>query len=315
MLRELPMMGQEGTATFNPINSPIVDGCFHFLSDIKRYSEGQANAEKTKVDSESITTKIKGLAKYYNAKLVGITKMKDEHYYSYRGREAENYGEKIENTHKYGIVFAVEMDKEMIFRAPQVSEAVAVTKGYIDAAVIGMVLSYYIRELGYGARNHMDGNYLVVAPLVAEDAGLGEIGRNGLLITKEFGPRVRLGIVTTDIPLVCDEKEGYGIEQFCIECGKCIRTCPAKAIPSGEKEESDGIRKWRIVADECYKRWRHLGTDCGICLASCPFSDEIDQELVFKIKNSKEAREKILKDHESKYKVRPFISDKPEWLK
>lgn len=57
-------------------------------------------------------------------------------YYSHLGRHAENYGEKIDKHHKFGIVFAVEMEKEMIFRAPQLPEAIAVTKGYIAAAVM-----------------------------------------------------------------------------------------------------------------------------------------------------------------------------------
>ena len=213
------------------------------------------------------------------------------------------------------IVFAVEMEKEMIFRAPQLPEAIAVTKGYIDAAVIGMVLSYYIRELGFNARNHMDGNYLVVAPLVAQDAGLGEIGRNGLLITKKYGPRVRLGVVTTDLSLMEDRPAEFGIAQFCRECEKCVKTCPGKAIPAGEEVEIEGIKRWKINSEECYRRWRALGTDCGICLANCPFSDDIPVEYLEKIPTCESTRKKILEDHDKKYGIRPYIKEKPKWLK
>ena len=45
-------------------------------------------------------------------------------------------------------------------------------------------LGYLIRSLAYPARTHIDGNYRVIAPLVARDAGLGEIGRMGLLMTR-----------------------------------------------------------------------------------------------------------------------------------
>ena len=81
-----------------------------------------------------------------------------------------------------------------------------------------------IRSMGYPALAHIDGNYRVVAPLVARDAGLGEIGRMGLLMTPELGPRVRLGVVTTDIPLVPDPA-GYApaVLDFCRACKKCIQ--------------------------------------------------------------------------------------------
>ena len=315
-LRAMPEMGSEGQATYDPINSPIVDACFRFLGDIRKFSEGEKQPNKNLVtDINVMTEKIKGVAKFYDAKLVGITEMKTCHYYSHRGRHKENYGEEIEKVHKYGIVFAVEMEKEMIFRAPQLAEAIAVTKGYIDTAVIGMVLSYYIRELGFEARNHMDGNYLVVAPLVAQDAGLGEIGRNGLLITKKYGPRVRLGVVTTDLPLVVDRPVEFGLAQFCRECEKCVKTCPGKAIPSGSELEIDGIKRWKINSEECYRRWRALGTDCGICLANCPFSDDIPEEYIEKIMASETIRKEILENHGKKHGIRPYIKDKPKWLK
>ncbi len=314
-LRAMPELSSEGTATYDPVTSPIIDATFRFLSDIKENVEGPVQPGKElSIDPGEMTERIKGLARYYSAKLIGITKMQRYHYYSHRGRPGKNYGKKIDKYHKYGIVFAVEMDKEMVFRAPQLSQAIAATKGYVDGAIIGMILSYYIRELGFEARNHMDGNYLIVAPLVALDAGLGEIGRNGLLITKEYGPRVRLGVVTTDMPLIPDEPADFGIARFCEVCKRCVRTCPGKAIPKGPKTEVDGIPRWRINPDQCYERWRSLGTDCGICLASCPFSDGIPTEYVDRLKTDKKIFGKILKDHDKKYPIRPYIKDKPSWL-
>lgn len=315
-LRAMPELGGSGTATFDPVNSPIVSACFKFLSDIKGFSQGPVKQPGDRViDAETMTSRIKGIAGFYRADLVGIVNMKEHHYYSYRGREQETYGSKIDSFHKYGIVFAVEMDRAMIFQAPQLPEAITVTKGYIDTAVIGMVLSYYIRELGFEARNHMDGNYLVLAPLLARDAGLGEIGRNGLLITPKYGPRVRLGVVTTDLPLVADSPASFGIAQFCMECEKCVRTCPGKAIPAGPPREINGELQWKINPEECYRKWRALGTDCGICLAACPFSDNIPEELVAKIKDCSETRKEILARHEGRHGIRPYIKDKPEWLK
>ena len=313
-LKSLPEMGGEGSVMFNKVNFPMVDAAFKYLGDVRKFSEGQAAQNKVETDPGVITERIKGLARFYNAKLVGITEMKDYHYYSHRGRHEENYGQEIDKKHKYGIVFAVPMDKEMIMRAPKLSEAIGVVKGYVEAATIGMMLSYYIRELGYDARNHMDGNYLVVAPLVAMDAGIGEFGRNGLIITKEYGACVRLGVVTTDMPLVIDEIDEFGVKEFCMDCGRCAKTCPGKAISSREMEEADGILRWKINAEECYRRWRSLGTDCAICIANCPFTYGIPQDLIESIKKSKEVRVEILSDFEEKYGIRPIIREDAEWL-
>ncbi len=307
-LRNMPFIGEEGTSTFNPVHSPLAIAGFQFLNDIKKLSEGQVSQKKIEIDSKIMTDKIKKLTKFFGANLVGITKMKEEHYYSYRGRDENTSGEQIDNFHKYGIVFAVEMDKELIDLAPQFEEILATVKGYIDVSVIGMWLSYYIRLLGYEARNHMDGNYLSIVPLVAEDAGLGEIGRSGILITKEFGPRVRLGVVTTDMPLITDVKEEFGVKELCSICGKCAITCIGNAIPKGKIKETDDKLRWKIDAEKCYKVWRQVGTDCGICLSVCPFSQSIPHELVEQIKDSKDARDHILKEYSGKHGIMAFLN-------
>lgn len=314
-LRSLPSFGEEGSVTYNELNSPIVNSTFEYLSHIKKYSEGSKNDEKIELSAEIITEKLKELGKFFGAKIIKITKMQDYHYYTHRGREPKSYGDKIIPKHQYGIAFAVDMNKDFINTAPQLPESIAVVKGYLDATNIGMILSYYIRSLGYDARNHMDGNYLVVAPLVAQDAGIGQLGRHGLIITKKYGPRVRLGVVTTNIPLITDSSEDFGINEFCEECGRCAKTCPGKCIPKESKSIIDDELRWKINPEQCYKRWRSLGTDCGICLSNCPFSDSISQDLICKMKNSKEIRETILNDFQSKYGIRPFNRDLPNWLK
>ena len=79
-----------------------------------------------------------------------------------------------------------------------------------------------IRGLGYPARAHIAGsNYQIMLPPVAQDAGLGELGRNGYLISSRFGARFRLGAVTTDLPLVPDSPVTLGVQEFCAACRKC----------------------------------------------------------------------------------------------
>lgn len=272
-IRKMPGLQAENSSQYDPYLSPMASSAFKFLGDIKQYSEKNNLNTNKKIDitPEKASKKVKDYARYYGADLIGITRIRKELYYSHRGRKP-HYGEKIKQYHKYGVVFAVEMDQDMIKCAPGVKESVEVTKGYVKAAVIGMMLSYYIREFGYKARNHMDGNYLLNAPHLAADAGLGEIGRIGLLVTGKFGPRVRLGIVSTDLELIPDKKANFGLQQFCNTCKACARNCPANAISAATSSQNFASIEWKIDADKCYKMWRTIGTDCGICLASCPFS-------------------------------------------
>lgn len=314
-LRALPNINGEGTATFNEVISPFADAAFEFLYDIKNLSERQPAQVKVEATPEEMTYRIKQFARYLGAVDVGITKMEEHHYYSVRGRREDTYGKEVGYPHKYGIAFTVEMDRDMINRAPQLEEMIAVTKGYVDAAIIGMWLTYYITNLGYEARNNMDGNYLVVAPRVAQDAGLGEIGRANILITKEQGMRVRIGVVTTNLELIPDQPIDLGIRRFCELCGKCSMTCPGKAIAQGDAKVMDDFTGWRMEQEKCYEVWRKVGTDCGVCLSVCPFSQVMDPEQVEKIKESDEVIKGLLEAHNEKYGIRNYIREKLDIVK
>ena len=160
----------------------------------------------------------------------------------------------------------------------------------------------------------MDGNYLMVLPLAAKKAGLGDIGRHGLLITEEYGPRIRLGAVSKDLPLVIDEKSDFSVLDFCQECKKCISTCPGKAIPEEKIVDQNGINRWQIRQEEFYRKWRMLGADCGICLAACPFSSNISKEDIESYKADPSFSKEIIRKHEEQYPIRPFLKENPDWL-
>ena len=312
-IREKPGLCAPESKFYDPVNVPMAEAPFMFLNDIRKLCMDTPLGEKIEVDTGDITKKIKGYAKYYGAKLVGITQLEKYHYYTHRGRHQEDYGKKVDRHHKYGIVFAVEMDQEMITHAPAMPEIIATAKGYVDAAMIGMVLSYYIRRLGYEALNHMDGNYLVIAPLIARDGGLGQIGRNGLLTTQEFGSRVRLGVVTTDLELIADAISDYGLEDFCEICNLCSKFCPGKAIPK-EKSMEDGHARWQVNQEKCYEKWCDLGTDCGICIANCPFSSGLEYlSKIDTFKNNDHLIRQILDEYQSKFFSKRW-KEKPDWL-
>ncbi len=106
----------------------------------------------------------------------------------------------------------------------------------------------------------------------ATRAGLGWIGRHCQLITRPFGPWVRLGTIFTDIVFKC----GPPIERsFCGRCMRCVEACPAKALngnawyPGLPREEILDVRTCDQWKKEHYFQY-HKGHNCGICSAVCP---------------------------------------------
>ncbi len=273
VLRALSAASSKRNAASDSLLHPLIHSTFRFLSDLHSLCDKPPEATEKRIDAGALSTQLKELALDYGACLVGIAKLRPEDYYTHRGRHVKNYSEEVNHSHRYGIVFATEMEKEKIDTAPRIPSAVEVTKGYVRVAILGMILSYYLRSLGYEARNHMDGNYLLPLQCVASSAGLGEVGRMGILITKDYGPRIRLGLVSTSFPLVCDEKKDIGVKEYCKSCLICAKACLGKAISEGPPKEIGGELLWKTDVEKCYHIWTKVGTDCGVCVARCPFSD------------------------------------------
>jgi epoxyqueuosine reductase len=98
--------------------------------------------------------------------------------------------------------------------------------------------------------------------LPAHLAGLGWIGKNCLLLTSEFGPRVRFATVLTDAPL----SEGVKKDKKCGKCTICIDTCPVNAFTGVEFSPSDDV-DIRFDTAKCSEyRIKH---PCGLCVSSC----------------------------------------------
>ena len=70
----------------------------------------------------------------------------------------------------------------------------------------------------------------------AAACGLGEMGLNGKIINKEYGPFMRYCFIITDMPLECDDES---TESICDKCGECIKACPGNAV------SEDGLDTWQ----------------------------------------------------------------------
>jgi ferredoxin len=256
-----------------PLTFAASESSFDLTEYVREAVDGPVSPQVTRASSDMITHMIKGFALHLGAHSVGVTELDPTHVYSHIGRGTGTYGDPIVLDHRYAIAFCVEMDYDMMGRAPDAPVVLESARKYVDAAVIAIQIATLCRRLGYPARAHIDGNYRVIVPLVARDAGLGEIGRIGILMTPRLGPRVRLGVVTTNLPLVTDNGEGdSSIISFCKICNKCAENCPSKAIPFGDREGEPGSQRWKLDEIRCFTYWNVIGTDCGLCMAVCPFS-------------------------------------------
>jgi ferredoxin len=249
------------------------DASFFFTHALRDAVDGPAHPVRENYSPRKITRSIKSLAKFYGALDVGITALEPYHVYSHIGRGSGEYGVAIPLEHRFAIAFTVEMDFDKVGSAPKAAITMETGKQYVEAARTAVQLAQTIRELGYEARAHIDGNYRVIAPLVARDAGLGEIGRMSLLMTPKQGPRVRLGVVTTTLGLIPDPRQpDEALIDFCNLCKKCADNCPSRSIPFDDRQDHEGALRWKIDPDTCFRYWNAVGTDCGRCMAVCPYS-------------------------------------------
>ena len=234
------------------------------------------NGQRAEMSPREASQRIKGYAKNIGAKLVGITEINPLWVYSHRGeifRENwEDWGRAIEVRHEYAVVFATEMAFELVGTAPHTPTVIASMSNYAEDAFIATQLAAYIANLGYSATaNHLRHYDTLLVPL-AVDAGLGEVGRLGYLMTKDYGPRVRLSAVTTDLALLTDSPVDIGVEHFCKICKKCANCCPSNSIPRDDPAEVNGTLRWKLNAETCFDYWGKVGTDCNVCMRVCPWS-------------------------------------------
>ena len=233
---------------------------------------GEAAAEKKSPDPSGIRAAIIKMARYFGAVDVGIARLRPHHFYSHAGRRAENWGEEIPAAKGSAVVIVVAMDWRMIAGAPTLPVILESARQYVESAKIASIIAEYIRGLGYQARAHTDGNYKVLCVPLAVDAGLGELGRLGLLIHPVYGPCVRLSAVTTELELEPSPRRSIHARAFCRICKKCAANCPTRAISSDEEPLSRSFRHWSIRQENCYAFWKQIGTDCAVCIRACPYT-------------------------------------------
>jgi reductive dehalogenase len=242
---------------------------------------------------EEVTLAVRHAALFYGASLAGVAKLNPFWIYSdhfsptredrERTIPVVSEGERFEQTEDAWylpesmnrvIALAFEEDYHAIANSPGRLASAAVGNGYSRMAITSSQLSDFIRGLGYRAAPA--GNGLGLSIPIAVDAGLGQLGRMGLLVTPKYGPRVRLAKVITDMPLVPNAPIDFGVDEFCEACMLCADDCPSESVTKGPKtwegssaSNHPGTLKWYTKVEGCYD---FNGFSCSNCKRVCPFN-------------------------------------------
>ncbi|WP_430884324.1 4Fe-4S binding protein [Fusibacter sp. JL216-2] len=174
------------------------------------------------------------------------------------------------------IVITMEMQADKMDTAPSKACVKEVFRTYKELGIIVNKVAHYLRQAGFSAQAGPaiggDTNY----PLLAQKAGLGHLGRHGLLISPKVGPRQRIAVIYTDIdnlPFTDSlSKEHDWIEAFCQRCRRCQRACPANAIYDKIKLASDGSKQ-HIDYKKCALPFSS-NYGCSVCIKACTFNSQ-----------------------------------------
>ncbi|MBT3990978.1 MAG: reductive dehalogenase [Rhodospirillaceae bacterium] len=235
-------------------------------------------------DPVEMTREIKQVSKYFGADLVGITEFDERWVYTskFNIKTKEQAPVELPDGLTSVIMVGHAMEYDIIKSMPSALASTAVGKGYSTEAAIVMHIAQYIRNLGYEAVGSMNDTSLTIPQAIK--AGLGEYGRHNMLITKEFGPRVRVSKIFTNLPLTHDKPEKFGVTEFCDICRRCYEACPVDAITDGPPTDTGqnqsslkGVVKWTTDCEKCFGYWTALRTDCAICMRVCPYNKDFSK--------------------------------------
>ncbi|MBT3362767.1 MAG: reductive dehalogenase [Chloroflexi bacterium] len=231
-------------------------------------------------DPKTITNYIKKAATYFGADMVGICKLDHRWVYSHtcdtkKGEEGHKPQE-IGQEYQYAIVIACGGGYNLRRHFPTYINTWT-TNSYRQM-MTNALLSAFIKCLGFKTIDCTFDDVALAVPL-AMQAGLGQLGRHGMLITPRYGSSVRIGQIFTDIPLVQDEPIDFGVTEFCNACKKCADACPSHSITHTDRStkpvtvsNADNELKWQFNPETCHMNLYGHAKPCQICVSVCPFT-------------------------------------------
>lgn len=243
-------------------------GAFVLLQD------GEAAAQQITDTPEANAANIKAALYFLGVDAVGLSACPDWTYYSH-----DVTGAPITPYHDNAISMIIDQGHETMEGASG-DDWIACAqsmRAYLRFSLLGGVLAQHLRNLGYTARVHSVMDDEVLHPPLLLLSGLGEVSRIGEVILNPFlGPRLKSGVVTTNMPMSHDKPIDFGLQKFCEACNKCARECPSGAITAGPKLMFNGYEIWKSDSQKCttYRVSQKNGAMCGRCMKTCPWNLE-----------------------------------------
>lgn len=228
-------------------------------------------------DPAEMSELIKQVGRIYGSSLVRIAKFNPIWTYDkHVGGRGYQRGEeiKVPDWWQYAIVVGVPHEWDQARANPAFGHSV---DAYNEASIAAARMTSFIKSLGYAARPHSpNADYEVIMPPILIDAGVGEQGRFGFVVTPEFGANFRPAVITTNLPLMPDKPIDIGVREFCANCKICAETCPSQSISFDGVQEirGRGVDGWQINIETCHNYWMSVpgSNSCRVCLTVCPFS-------------------------------------------
>ncbi|MBW4707196.1 4Fe-4S dicluster domain-containing protein [Roseobacter sp. YSTF-M11] len=238
------------------------------------FQDGPSSDGPRPDDARRNAANIKAACYFLGVDAVGLSRCPDWTWYSH-----DATGAPLEPPHDQAISMIIDQGFDTMEGASGddwISVAQSM-RAYLRFSLLGGIIARQIRNLGYKAKAHtvMDGE--VLQPPLLLLSGLGEVSRIGEVILNPFlGPRLKSGVVTTDMPMEHDRPIDFGLQKFCESCNKCARECPSGAITAGPKLMFNGYEIWKSDSQKCatYRITTPGGAMCGRCMKTCPWNLE-----------------------------------------
>ena len=256
IVRQLEKRGDGPPKRLIPIMIPTFLGIRKTLSSLR-----DNPATPKKLADADLLSEIKTRALKLGASSIGYTQVPAQWVFQDKAIQYEN-----------AVILTMEMDKAGMDTAPSVTCQKTVWKTYRDLGRISNNIASLLRQRGYGAHAGPPLNGQTLYPPLAQMAGLGWMGFNGIIITPEHGPRVRLAAIYTSIENLPfgEQNEHSWVAKFCQNCRVCIKECPPKALYDEPIDHRNG-HITHVDNNLCFPYFaEHYG--CSVCIKVCPFN-------------------------------------------
>jgi epoxyqueuosine reductase len=209
-------------------------------------------------ESEALTQELRAYAASLGMGAIGVARHDPK--YTFAPFQDKAVGDRV-------IVCLLELKWPMTQTAPSSGAEQTSLSTYGELFEMTAELSNFLVDKGYRAVPH-DANGRGVTIHYGVEAGLGQLGLNGQLLTPWVGSRCRIALIDTNAPLVFGKPVDYGVHTICDSCKACVQRCPSGAIPHS-RTTYRGVTKAKINTARCWPVVAQAN-GCSVCMKVCP---------------------------------------------